>query len=475
MDVRSADYDSVHQLILQHQFSEAEQVLKKIPGYPAEKIYLLQLSDFLKINISGRTALLENFKNNTSFRLEQLEGQNDRFSRYVEAVVLLESSFTRGRYGDYVKAGLEFNKAYRIIVDLKEKEPNYMPAVMMEGIMQILFGSVPENYQWALKMLNIKGDVNAGLEILHDAYNYSRLQNAEWFMLEESLFFLTFTQRNFQSNTEDLNRLLEYYKAPEIQRLVKSCPLIRYSAVSLLKDMGQNDSALVYMEMPYPDKPEVPFYFLDYYKYALAKLQKLDYSSKNHLKMYLAKYPGNVYKKAAIQKLAWIALLEKGKREYQKTIARVDDYEKTIASADEVAQKEFESQTIPNKFLLKVRLLFDGGYYREALKELLSHKPSKAYKSEKDGLEFTYRLGRIYDKMGVKNKARKYYQITIEQGREKKFYFAANSALLLGMIFLDEGNTGKAKENFRDCLKMNPDSYKSSIHQKAKAFLQQIK
>lgn len=474
-DINSVDYDQVHHWVLQHQFSKVDNELSQIPGYPTEKIYLLHLSEFLKINMSGQNELVNHFKESTSLYLKKLDDRTDRFSKYTTAVVLLQSAFTRGRFGDYMKAGFQFNKAYRIIQRLTEKDPDFMPGIMLKGIMQILFGSVPEDYQWALKLMNVDGDIANGLNAVETAYLYSRNHSENWYIKEESLFFLTFTYRNFKPDKKELKRLHRYYSSTNMRKLVKSYPLIRYSAVGLLKDLGKNERAIAYMDMPYIQKPEVPFYYLDYYKRGLAKLQKLDYTGERQLKMYLSKYPGNIYKKAAIQKLAWLALLKDGKNAYQKTIARVKNYESTISSADKAAQKEFESQKVPNKILLRVRLLFDGGYLQQALKELLSHKPSRAYASVKDGLEFTYRLGRIYDEKGVKSKAKRYYQITINRGAEKKYYFAANSALLLGEIYLDEGNNEKAREHFKKCLKMNPDSYKSSMHQKAKAFLQQLK
>ncbi|PKP16684.1 MAG: hypothetical protein CVU06_14235, partial [Bacteroidetes bacterium HGW-Bacteroidetes-22] len=90
-------------------------------------------------------------------------------------------------------------------------------------------------------------------------------------------------------------------------------------------------------------------------------------------------------------------------------------------------------------------------------------------------LEFTYRLARIYDKSGNTKKAVENYTETLEQGADYPFYFAANSALLLGNIYKASGNTEKARYYYKKCLSLNYDEYRSGISQKAKAGLSQLK
>ncbi len=141
---------------------------------------------------------------------------------------------------------------------------------------------------------------------------------------------------------------------------------------------------------------------------------------------------------------------------------------------DQQALTEANLNKPPDIFLLKARLLFDGGYYTEALAELGNFNKDKSA-SPREMLEFTYRLARIYDKSGNTKKAVEYYMQTLEKGADYPYYFAANSALQLGNIYEASGNTDKARYYYKKCLNLNYEEYRSGISQKAKAGLSALK
>jgi tetratricopeptide (TPR) repeat protein len=89
-------------------------------------------------------------------------------------------------------------------------------------------------------------------------------------------------------------------------------------------------------------------------------------------------------------------------------------------------------------------------------------------------LEYSYRLGRIYQELEDFDKAIKYYETTIKNGSELSFYFAANSSLQLGLIYESKGNLVLAKSYFTKSMNMKNSEYKSSISQKAKAGINRI-
>ena len=67
------------------------------------------------------------------------------------------------------------------------------------------------------------------------------------------------------------------------------------------------------------------------------------------------------------------------------------------------------------------------------------------------------------------------YEETLKNGKKDKWYFAANAALQLGLIYEKTGNRTKATECYNQCLSLNPNEYSNSIHQKAKAGLSRLK
>ncbi|MGM0647106.1 MAG: tetratricopeptide repeat protein [Bacteroidota bacterium] len=463
----------MHDLVLQHQFKQARLLLNDADPADEDVIYLHSLSDFIQIHITEDQEKLPEFKAKIKNRIDVLEDQPSARARFVTAVLHIELTVTKARFEEYFSAAMEFRRAYGIIRDLTDDFPDYQPGRMLQGLSLILFGSIPEQYNWAIRALNIKGDVHEGLQILDDVFLYFRDHPSDYLMAE-SLLFLTFSHRSFNNTPEALNMAYQYYQLPKVQSLTRRSPFMRYSYAALLIDMGDNDKAIGCLNQPYPVQPEIPYYYVDYYLRGMCLLHKLDYKSEDYFQAYINSYPGKSYKKASVQKLAWIELLSNGQSSYTKMLKQVNQYQNSIFSADQSAQKEFEQQEVPNKVLLKVRILFDGGYYDEALKVLVSHKPSENYTSTKDGLEFTYRLGRIHDKRSNSKKAKAFYTLTIKNGRSLPYYYAANAALHLGKIHLHEKNFDQAKKAFRDCLSMRPDTYRSSIHQKAKAYLQKL-
>jgi tetratricopeptide (TPR) repeat protein len=144
-----------------------------------------------------------------------------------------------------------------------------------------------------------------------------------------------------------------------------------------------------------------------------------------------------------------------------------------VIDTDKQAVKESESTYAPNPILLKARLLTDGIYLTRALKILKSNTVN-SFKSRYDKTEYFYRLARVYDKNMQLDLAAQYYTITISNGRNVPFYYAANSAYLLGFLYEQKGNKTEANKNYRLCLDLDGYEYENSIHQKAEAALNRL-
>jgi tetratricopeptide (TPR) repeat protein len=145
-----------------------------------------------------------------------------------------------------------------------------------------------------------------------------------------------------------------------------------------------------------------------------------------------------------------------------------------VVESDRSAARAAKSGEVPVVELLKARLLFDGGYFQRAY-DLLKSKQASGYFAIQNQLEFTYRMGRITHRLGRYDEALRYYQATIDKGANKPWYFACRAALERGHIFEEQGNARAARSAFERCLKIDPEDYKSGLHQKAKAGLRRLK
>jgi tetratricopeptide (TPR) repeat protein len=90
-------------------------------------------------------------------------------------------------------------------------------------------------------------------------------------------------------------------------------------------------------------------------------------------------------------------------------------------------------------------------------------------------VEYTYRLGRIYHNWGKTDEAIVYYKKTIKSGENLPYFFAANSALQLGLIYEKRKDYVNARIFYSKIQKMDFDEYQFSIENKALAGLNRIK
>jgi tetratricopeptide (TPR) repeat protein len=172
--------------------------------------------------------------------------------------------------------------------------------------------------------------------------------------------------------------------------------------------------------------------------------------------------------------MAWMALINGNKEKYWEYMYYIKSRGDDLIDDDKQALYEAESKKMPNVTLLKSRLLFDGGYYKDALKQL-EGKSAESFSNDKDKTEFTYRAGRIYDMAGMPDKAKGYYLATIKFGSDLPYYYAAGSAFYLANIYETEKDYASATKYYQMCLDMDNKEYQTSLDGLAKAGLNRVK
>jgi tetratricopeptide (TPR) repeat protein len=205
----------------------------------------------------------------------------------------------------------------------------------------------------------------------------------------------------------------------------------------------------------------------------IAKLNTLDLSAANEFNKYLFLYKGKSFMKAGWQKLAWIALINNDTLSYRKNLKNILSAGNDFTDEDKQALKETENNELPNVLLLKSRLLFDGGNFKQAL-TVLAGKGMENFPTLKNKLELTYRLGRIYDRLGMIKNAIGLYEKTIQNGSKFSYYFAANSCLHLAQLYENTNDKVNAEKYYKTCLSLRNHEYQNSIDQKAKAGLNRL-
>lgn len=464
--------DSAYQKILSLHFDEAKTILdlesKVKPGNDLILLYYNYI-DFLKAFISESEVDFELLKENAEKRLQIINKKKGNslspFHLYVQSEMLIQQALVGIKFEENVLSAKEIKRAYNLILKNQNSFPTFLLNNKVSGFLHVLIGAVPSRYQWIVRLAGMEGSISEGLMELNSIYK--AIGNTEFASYRtEILFYLGNIYSSFSLLDESEELLIT------MQQLIGVNPLITFVAANILMKQGKNDQALAAIDSTLKDANSFQVIFL-YYKRGLARLRKLDTGAEADFNYFLKHYKGKNNIKGAYQKLAWIALIKADTLHYKQMLQLSVSKGTTLLDEDKDAAAEAGSGEIINVYLVRARLLFDGGYYRQSLNEIRSRKISDFHHFH-DQLEVTYRLGRIMQLSNQLDKAIEYYEMTLKNGFSSPYYFAANSSLMLGLIYEEKKEYTKAKSYFETCIGLNYDQYKNGIDQKAQAGIDRI-
>lgn len=471
----SPNCDKAYEQLLQLDFDSARIFIQKEKrSHPQNLIPLLleNYDDFLNIVLFENKALFEKSEDQKKERLDLWKTGPKDSPWYLsgQAQMKLQWAFSRVLFDEYFTAATEINSAYHLLEENKEKFPDFLEDNMGIGILHAMIGVVPDQYQWGLELFGFYGTIEQGVEEVRQ-----QLMDTEHHAFQqEALFYFTFLRLNLQSDAARSSELLQYYRNPFFQEQTKKSPLLSFSkAIVLMR--SDNDTAIHHLTINYPLYKNTGFYY-PVFLLGQAYLYQLNKGCEVYLKEYIQNYPGNNYKKTALQRLAWWELINNNHQAYLKIMADMSEVGNSLLDSDKAATKEAEMAEegiLPNPALLKARILFDGHYFQKALEEL--KKIDKSVLNKESLLEYHYRMGRVYHEMGGLDMAVEAYHLAVVEGENSDRYFAGKAALKMGEIEEQRGHFAKAQNAYEKCLALDFTEYRRGIRAKAKAGLQRIK
>ncbi|MCB0515987.1 MAG: tetratricopeptide repeat protein [Chitinophagales bacterium] len=423
--------------------------------------------DFYTAVLSETTENLEKLNANAEKRLAILDknaSQNDPYYLYARGEIELQVALARLKLAQYNKGFWQMRRAYINLHDNAEKFPEFMPTYKSLGVMNALIETVPDSYQWGLKILGFSGNYAAGIKQLENFIAWSK-QNKEVF-LAEAIWARTYFYI-YLDNDYALAQQMIRNEIPLHQSI-----LADFLAADIAYRTGNADEALAILSHVSPQN-EVQFPYLKLFLGSLY-LYKQDLSqAKIYLQDYANSFEGKNYIKDAWQKIAWIYCLQNNETAYFGAMKNCKNIGAALVDTDKQAQRNAESEVFPNAILLKTQLLFDGGYLAEAKRTLQTFTLTNA--AQEQIWEYYYRMGRIYDNMQDYNAAIKYYkQLTAMNNYETSYYFAPKACLQMGLIYEKQKNEAAALAAFKECLRYTHHVYKNSIDQQAKAGISRL-
>jgi len=439
-------------------------------------LYLENYIDFLTLFIGEDRSVYELLKSSKSKRISLLEKGNKDSPFYLFCLgeVHLQWAFARLKFGDLTTAALEIRKAHQLFSENEARFSTFLPNKIGLGVVHVMAGMVPDNYRWIANLIGVDGSLERGLDEISQVVGYQGKDDIVGLYKPEAIFYLATIAANLQKDKRSALSIIQLIQSQDGDLSLTASPLMIFGRASILMKNGFNDEALSVLQQKEGNDQQYPFCYLDYLE-GLCRMNRLDMSAASCFQRYLHNFRGLNYIKAAYQKLGWIALLQGDSVKYMENMLMVRQMGSSIVDEDKQALKEAHSAVLPDMILLRSRLLFDGGYYDRALKELLDNSVQSHLKSHKDLIEYSYRLGRIYHEQGNTRQALENYRQTIQRGKNDPYYYAAASAFQMGLIYENNGMTGKADSAYRLCLSIKTPEYKTSLGQKAKAGLNRLK
>ena len=469
----NANCKEAQEAILGLEFKRAKSLLlqeRRVHPKNLVPFYLDNYIDFLTIVISEEKPRFESLKNNKNIRLDLLKkgDVNSPYFLLIQAEVNLQWAFARIKFNEYLTAALEVNRAFKLLEENHKKFPDFVLNKKCLGLLHAAVGTIPDEYKWAIKLFGFEGSIKQGETEVLEVYEASLKNPAYSGFKTETALLLSVIELNLMNNESYVKENV----LVQLEKEKKPNPLQVFCYANACMKMGLTDAAISFIEKNKFGKDRFPFAYLNY-MLGQAKLSRLDADANLPLENYVKNFKGINFIKAAYLRLAWHALIKGDKEKQRIYLAKVQNAGTALVDEDKQAKQEVESGNSPNVALLKSRLLFDGGYYDKALIEL-NRLEIKKIKSSKDNLELVYRMARIYHKQNNWEKAINNYELTLKNGAEFPYYFAANSALQLGLIFEEQKKYKQAETYYLRCLALKEHEYQNSISQKAKAGLNRV-
>ncbi len=460
-------YTDASRMKIVHSKKIMNEALEINPNNLAYK-FVENYADLIYISVNSNKQLFDLFKINCSERIDAFEKCSDK-SPYKKAFLselYLQRAIGRLIYNEKIRASIDIRASELLIEENKNEYPNFKYNYKLSGILNLILASIPDNLKWAASLVSLNGSIDKGIREIELYYYFVKNDTNFFCFYPEAICLKVATIQVFDPIAKALNKPKVIFNQKEFKEEVKLNKLLLFVCTDYMMKNGMNDEAISFLLNQEFDDSFLSFDYLDYIT-GIALQNKLDARAPKYFFKYVLNSKNRNYVKASYQRIAWNYLLNSNTEKYKEYILNVLSFGLNISESDNVAQDEANSGIKPNIILLKSRLLFDGGYYDSSL-DVIKKFPFTNVINE-ENIEYAYRLGRIYHEKGDIEKALHYYNIVISQASKQPWFYAANSCLMAGLLCELNNKADKALFYYEACLKLDPEKYKVSIHQKAKA------
>lgn len=426
---------------------------------------LMNHHDLLQILFFENKAQESIWLNDIEIRIDNISNANipdvDKFFMLAEAQLHATTIYMVSN--NELKAVKSFKNGFNAYKNLEKLSPDAHETAKISGLYNIFLGSVPEKYEWLINVLGMEGDFELGVKNLKYAFENTKTLGDTY----EIGFYYAMFSAFF---TDEPKTYYHYFKTLD-SGLYKN-PLMRQGLAMLAEASGNTSDCLNILLSNYKQQGDTEFNLLNY-QIGNFLLYQLNPDAGKYLELYQKNNESDTQNLSAERSLYWHYIItnqnKKAEAQRQAMISFAQNENNEQAA---YIIREIEADNPPNIYLLKARLLYNGGNYKEALSQLNGHDENQ--KNLRQNTEYFYRKASIYEKLANMDAAKIYYKQTILLGKDQSWYFAPQSALNIGKVYETEGKFDLAKQYYKMCIKINISPYKESINREAKRCLKQL-
>lgn len=449
---------------LAHGKAQIDENLKNNPDNPY--LYrLLNHYDFLL------TLFFESETNKTNWLVsfdERLDKINTAELPENEKLFLLSEAYLQGTLlnmisSNELKAVKYFRAGFDTFQALEKTDPNSPETAKIRGLYNFFLGSVPEKYNWVVNILGMDGDFQLGLENLKTSFEQSKSKGDFY----ELGFYYAMFSAYYGENSESL---YDYFIA--LDPSTYKNPLMRLALAFTAEAAGKTSESLTTLIANTNYQGDTKLSLLDY-QIGSFLVYNLQANADIYLKRYIDNKPKERFDFSAHRILYWHFLIQNNSTKAEFTKNQIIAQSQNAKSEHErFIVEEISSEPNPNINLLKARLQFNGGNYSQALASLKQFQISG--KSQKEKLEYYFRLASIKEKLSDYDESIKSYKQCIVLGKDETWHFAPKASINLADIYKKQGKSELAEQYYKLAIKINQSIYKESINQEAKQKLKQL-
>lgn len=451
----SPEQINAHQLIIRYRLADADALLSTLPASPA-KAYLLNLRDFVELVYNEDEAHFQQYTENLPVRkswIEDLPDGSPERAFYLADMALQEALF-KIKFGEYVSGLYLLLQANSQITEIQERDDQILAFLKPAGVINMLIGFTPQKYEWAVRLIGLKGDLETGEQQL------TSLASSTSPLSSEALILLGYFYAYPLRMPDEAVRCFSSVLVSQPDNL-----LATFMVATSLNKGHCGKAALEAMDAQSPNTwSQFPQAF---YLLGTLYLQKGSYElSREFLHQFVKTYAGKTFKKDATTKIALSYYLE-------GEIAAAEAWkQKALAVGSTSSEPDKNAAVILDEIseyplhLLRARLLTDGGYWNEAGQQLAANVGSGSL-GDRWICEYHYRRGRLCQLQQQQESALTSYAEALKLAENKDWYVGASSALQAGLIFKARGNDTAAVALLKKAKGFGDHPYKASIDMQA--------